>query len=216
MSFESRLCDVNPRFASVIPLQWVARCRNSAASVGSAVIALSVGRIRPGAENCGPASRLAPPLDPDVLWRWSCKAASWLLRLTIESLAQYGNAMYPELYHPEEHGNGHVQTMKPPREALPYGQHEDDLNHAPCKGDPADRRTGNAARLVKFWARWRHEAEARRQAALLSSFNDHLLRDIGVARDQLDMYTHIDLPAFGHHDRSLVDCVAHPVYAARP
>jgi uncharacterized protein YjiS (DUF1127 family) len=143
-----------------------------------------------------------------LLWRWHYKATSWLLTLAIEDFAQYGKAMYPELYHPEEHMNDYAQTMKPPCESLPYGQHEDDLHRTPSSfnGDAVAKPnafaglkmplavapklwTGMAGRYVKFWARWGREAEARRQAALLRSFSDHLLRDIGVARDQIDSYT---------------------------
>jgi uncharacterized protein YjiS (DUF1127 family) len=209
MPFESRSLDAKSPFASAVALRRVARRRNSAASLGSAVIEQSVGQIGPGAESSWPAFHPAPPPDPNLLWRWLCKAASWLLTLPIEGFAQYGNAMYPGLYHPEEYGDGHAQTMEPPCEGLPYGQHEDELHVGPfaVKGDgvtklqafwgskkalavPPDRRTRMVARLVKLSARWQREAEARRQAALLSSFSGHLLRDIGVARDQIASYTH--------------------------
>jgi uncharacterized protein YjiS (DUF1127 family) len=78
-----------------------------------------------------------------------------------------------------------------------------------------DRSTGITVRPVKFRARWRHEAEARRQAALLSGFSDHLLRDIGVARDY-NSYTHRELPVFGKHDRSSAVYVLRCLYAACP
>jgi uncharacterized protein YjiS (DUF1127 family) len=209
MPFESRSLDAKSPFASAVALRRVARRRNSAASFGSAVIERSVGQIRPSAESGWPASHPAPPPDPDLLWRWLCKAASWLLTLAIEGFAQYGNAMYPGLYHPKEYGDGYAQTVEPTCEGLPSGQHEDDCHLASSafNGDAAaklsafagskkllavapDRRTRTAARLVKLFARWRREAEARRQAALLSRFSDHLLRDIGLARDQIAGYTH--------------------------
>jgi uncharacterized protein YjiS (DUF1127 family) len=92
---------------------------------------------------------------------------------------------------------------------MPYGQREDEFHLAPSavKGNAVaklkafsdltmeltaapDLRTHMAVRLVKLSARWRPKAEARRQTALLSSFSDHLLRDIGITRDQIAGYTH--------------------------
>jgi uncharacterized protein YjiS (DUF1127 family) len=119
--------------------------------------------------------------------------------------------MYPGLYHPEQHGGGNAQAMEPHRAGLPYGQQENEVHIAcsafkgdtaaklnPCAGSKTllavgpERWTGVAARLVMFSTKWRCNAEARRQAVLLSRFSDHLLRDIGVARDQIAGYTHHD------------------------
>jgi uncharacterized protein YjiS (DUF1127 family) len=143
------------------------------------------------------------------LWRWLCNAASWLSTLAIEGFAAYGNAMYPGLYHPEQHGDSNAQAMEPRREGLPYRQHENQAHLAPSafKGNTGvkrnpftaskillavgpDQRAHTAARLVTLSTTWRRRAEARRQASLLSGFSDHLLRDIGVARDQIADYTH--------------------------
>jgi hypothetical protein len=114
MPFEIQSLDVRSPFASAVVLQWLARCRNSAASPGPTVTERSMGQIRPSAQNYWPASHSAPPPDPDPLWRWLCKAASWLLTLAIEGFAAYGNAMYPGLYHPERDSDSRAQTMQPP------------------------------------------------------------------------------------------------------
>jgi uncharacterized protein YjiS (DUF1127 family) len=170
-----------------------------------------------------------------LLCRCLRKPASWLLTSVIESFAEYGNATHPGLYQLEQYAAAHAQTMEALCLGQLSGQHEDKLRltGTAFKGDAvvkwrvsaglkmvfavvADRSAGMAARLVKFWARWRREAETSRQAALLSSFSDHLLRDIGVARDQTDSYTHRESPAFGAYRQSPMVYVLRHLYAARP
>lgn len=43
-----------------------------------------------------------------------------------------------------------------------------------------------AGRIAAFWRRRKDERDARRAARELSRLDDHLLRDIGLARSQID------------------------------
>jgi uncharacterized protein YjiS (DUF1127 family) len=209
MSLESESLDVNAPFPPAIALRGIAQHPNFAPSRGSAVMEQSVGQIRSSAESGWSASHPVPPRDLDMLWLWLCKAASWFLAFAIEGFAQYGHAMYPGLIYPEEHGDGYAGTMKSPCEGVSYGQHENDLHLTSLalkRGAAAKLNAFEiskmslavvpaiprrmAAGLARLSLGLRHGVEARRQAELLSSFNDHLLRDIGVARDQIDLYTH--------------------------
>lgn len=54
---------------------------------------------------------------------------------------------------------------------------------------PYERRSAYAAltgRIAAFWRRQAGERAARRAARELSRLDDHLLRDIGLARSQID------------------------------
>jgi uncharacterized protein YjiS (DUF1127 family) len=51
------------------------------------------------------------------------------------------------------------------------------------------RHAGMSARVAKLAARWQREAQARKQAAVLTRLSDHLLHDIGVTRDEIDGMT---------------------------
>jgi uncharacterized protein YjiS (DUF1127 family) len=102
-----------------------------------------------------------PPPEPDRGGHWLRKAGSWLLILAVEGFAQYACAMY---HWPDATDQGQGDQV-PDNAAAP------------------DRQTRTAPRLARVAAR-RHDA--RQRAALLGTLSDHLLRDIGVARDQID------------------------------
>ena len=48
--------------------------------------------------------------ESDPLWRWLVAAASWCVVFVVEGFAAYGEAMYPGLYYPVEHGDGHASN----------------------------------------------------------------------------------------------------------
>ena len=141
-----------------------------------------------------------PTDDTDPVWGWLRKAGSWLLKLAMEGFAEYGNAMYPGLAYSLQHDD--VPPTPPHCAAADRQEDAIPVTSAACQGGMAARRVDLAgakvalttasrrgprmiARLVKLSARWRHQREAKRQAALIRTFDDYLLRDIGVARDQI-------------------------------
>jgi len=188
--------DATPPFVPLVALQGMAGRRDATAPLGTLVFARSAGRVRPNARVYRPGPGPGQPPDPDRLWRWLCKAAAWLLELAIDGFAQYANAMHPGFYDPEQVGHGGRTGTEPPCVG-----HEDSIlvfrdgaaatpeiftgSKMTCAVAP-NRRTRMTVRLGRLAARWQREADARRQAELLGTLSDHLLRDIGIARDQID------------------------------
>jgi uncharacterized protein YjiS (DUF1127 family) len=155
----------------------------------------------PGPEDPPPGAGPEQPPDDDQVWRWIRKAASWLLTLAIEGLAAYANAMHPvpDLYEPPK-----ARATAPPCERPSHGGHVDRTRAMPkdvaaARPEPSAgaqvalaiapaRQTRIPARLGRLRTRWRRQVDARRHAALLETFSDRMLRDIGVGRDQTDPF----------------------------
>jgi hypothetical protein len=120
-------------------------------------------------------------------------AVSWLITCVIEGFARHAEAMYPCLVYPGEETNRRTQEPDP---QSPWQMPDDrswTWQHSRAPWARVARRSPSGRtvfRVMRFFKklRWEH-AKNRMPVIRLDSVDDRMLRDIGIDRHRLEIWT---------------------------
>jgi uncharacterized protein YjiS (DUF1127 family) len=150
-----------------------------------------------GPASSGPQSRF----EPNVPGRRTATAMPWLAACLTESFAAYCDTMYPSIM--DRGGLMDGQGLEPnsrPRwqEQGEHGSNMPWLNASQPRMNEAAERSARArttspgwsakvvASVARFWSKMRDERETRLTMTKLEALDDHMLKDIGLHRSQVE------------------------------
>ena len=190
-------CEAEPVHSSMLPATTFGPSPAGPCDDAGSLVGTSRASQRPASSNRSPQTRH----EPGSLPRPIATFRSWLLELFIEGFAAYGRATYPSFADPGEF----IDHQVPERDSRLRSQIQDEYGHEapwlnanhPSTSRDLERSTKSriaspswSARItspiVRFWFWMRYERQVWCTIATLQVLDDHMLKDIGIHRSQIE------------------------------